>query len=84
MRSSLRWQCLAGVAAAQLILRKDPWARIVVVTGHAETELMQRLLSAGALGYVLKLATDGELVLVIRAALRGDRHVSPGIPCSAP
>jgi hypothetical protein len=31
-------------------LRKDPEARIVVVTVHAEAELLQRALAAGALG----------------------------------
>jgi DNA-binding NarL/FixJ family response regulator len=72
--------CLDGIAAALMILRKDPKARIVFVTVHAEAELLQRALAAGALGYVLKLAAGDELVLAVRAALRAERHISRGVP----
>ena len=76
--------CLDGIAAALMILQKDPRARIVFVTGHAEAELLRRALAAGALGYVLKPAAGDELVVAVRAALRGERHVSRDIPFSAP
>ena len=33
-------------------------------------------MAAGALGYVLKLAAGDELMPAVRAALRGERHVS--------
>jgi len=54
------------------------------VTGHAEAELLRRALAAGALGYVLKPAAGDELVVAVRAALRGERHVSRDIPFTAP
>ena len=76
--------CLDGIAAALMILQKDPRARIVFVTGHAEAELLRRALAAGALGYVLKPAAGDELVVAVRAALRGERHVSRDIPFTAP
>jgi DNA-binding NarL/FixJ family response regulator len=76
--------CLDGISAAFMILQNDPGARIVFVTVHAEAELLRRALAAGALGYVPKLAADGELVLAVRAALRGERHVSRGDPFFAP
>ena len=46
--------------------------------------LVERGLSAGALGYVLKLAAGDELVPAVRAALRGERlrQSSPRAPAS--
>jgi DNA-binding NarL/FixJ family response regulator len=76
--------CLDGIAAALMILRKDPEARIVFVTLHAEADLLEPALAAGALGCVLKLTAGGELVRAVRAALRGERYVSRGVPLFAP
>ena len=80
---------LDGIAAAVRILRRDPAARIVFVTVHADQLLVERGLATGALGYVLKLVAGDELVPAVRAALRGERHVSgsgvvaqdPADPC---
>jgi DNA-binding NarL/FixJ family response regulator len=67
---------LDGIEAASLILGRDPAARIVLVTVHAEAMLVERGLAAGALGYVLKDAAGDELVDAVRAALGGQRYVS--------
>jgi DNA-binding NarL/FixJ family response regulator len=75
---------LDGIAAARAIRRQRPDARIVLVTIHGEAELVQQGLAAGALGYVLKLSAGEELVAAVRAALRGQRHVSPGVSGGAP
>jgi DNA-binding NarL/FixJ family response regulator len=76
--------CLDGMAAARAILGKDPEARIVFVTVHAEAGLLQQALAAGVLGYVLKVAAGDEMVPAVRAALCGKRHVSRDIPFLAP
>jgi DNA-binding NarL/FixJ family response regulator len=65
-----------GIAAAVLIRRNDPDARIVLVTVHGESTLVEASLEAGALGYVLKDAAGDDLVAAIRAALNGARYVS--------
>ncbi len=65
-----------GIEASVLIRRRDPDARIVLVTVHSESVLVARGLAAGALGYVLKDAAGDELVLAVRAALDGHRFVS--------
>jgi DNA-binding NarL/FixJ family response regulator len=67
---------LDGIEAAVLILRRDPGARIVLVTVHEERILVERGLRAGALGYVLKGSAGDELVPAIHAALIGERFVS--------
>jgi DNA-binding NarL/FixJ family response regulator len=68
---------LDGIAAASEILRKNPAARIVFVTVHDETEMVQKGMAIGVLGYVLKLTAGEDLVPAIHAALRGERHISP-------
>ena len=65
-----------GIAAAVLIRRHDPTARIVLVTVHAELMLMEAGLAAGALGYVLKDTAGDDLVPAVRAALGGHQFVS--------
>ena len=67
---------LDGIAAATVILRRNPAARIIFVTVHGDPCLVERGLATGALGYVLKLAAGDELVPAVHAALRGERHVS--------
>jgi DNA-binding NarL/FixJ family response regulator len=67
---------LDGITAAMVILGRDPAARIVFVTVHGDRTLIERGLATGALGYVLKLAAGDELLPAVRAALRGERHVS--------
>jgi DNA-binding NarL/FixJ family response regulator len=65
-----------GIAAAALIRRHDPDARIVLVTVHGEATFVEASLEAGALGYVLKDAAGDDLVAAVRAALRGAQYVS--------
>ncbi len=72
---------LDGITAAAVILRRDPEARIVLVTAHGDPVLVERGLSTGALGYVLKIEAGEELVPAVRSVLRGERHVSRVPPC---
>ena len=65
-----------GIEAAALIRRRNPDARIVFVTVHAESMLIEAGREAGALGYVLKDAAGEDLVAAIRAALVGRQYVS--------
>jgi DNA-binding NarL/FixJ family response regulator len=70
---------LDGMAAAGEILRRNPRARIVFVTIHNDSEIVQKALTTGVLGYVLKLTAGDELVPATHAALRGERYVSPSV-----
>jgi DNA-binding NarL/FixJ family response regulator len=67
---------LDGIAAAGLIREAKPDARIVFVTMHAETSIVERAMATGALGYVLKLTAGDDLVPALHAALCGERYVS--------
>ena len=68
-----------GITAAAAILRRNPAARIVLVTVHGDPSLVTRGLETGALGYVLKCSAGDDLVPAIHAALRGEVHVSDGL-----
>jgi len=70
---------LDGISAAVLITRRNPSARIVFVTVHAEPAMVERSLATGALGYVLKEAAGDDLIPAIRAAIRGERYVSQAL-----
>ena len=65
-----------GIAATALIRRHDPDARIVLVTVHSESMLVEAGLAAGALGYVLKDTAGDELVPAVHAAFAGRQYVS--------
>jgi DNA-binding NarL/FixJ family response regulator len=68
---------MSGIVAAEAILRRHPAACIVFVTVHADRAMLRRGLAAGAFGYVLKVRAGDDLVPAIRAALRGELHISP-------
>jgi DNA-binding NarL/FixJ family response regulator len=67
---------ISGIAAAEMILRRHPAARIVFVTVCAERAMLRRGLAVGAVGYVLKIKAGDDLTPAIRAALRGDVYIS--------
>lgn len=70
---------LDGIEATMQILEHQPDARIVILSVHEDEEYVQRILKAGARGYVLKNARRKEIAQAIRSALSGDRFFSPGI-----
>ncbi|OIO89636.1 MAG: DNA-binding response regulator [Anaerolineae bacterium CG2_30_64_16] len=70
---------LGGLAALPEIRRKAPAARILVLTMHADDEYLRQCLKGGAAGYVLKQAADQELLLAIRAVMRGEVYIHPAM-----
>jgi DNA-binding NarL/FixJ family response regulator len=68
-----------GITAAAAIRRQNPAARIVFVTVHDDPVVVERSLATGALGYVLKVVAGDDLAIAVRAALRGEHHVSPSL-----
>lgn len=68
-----------GIEAARRIIQKNPASRIVLLTAYNDSALLEKGLSAGALGYVLKLKADEDLLLAIHSALEDKRFVSPEV-----
>jgi len=70
---------LDGLAAARIILERQPDARIVFVTVHDDRAMARRALLVGVLGYVLKNDASEDLLLAVHAAQAGRPHVSRSV-----
>jgi two-component system response regulator NreC len=75
------------LAAIPQMLEASPDTAIVVLTMEDEPRVAREALRAGALGFVLKDAAEGELVDAVHAAVRGERYLNPqlgGLIAAAP
>jgi NarL family two-component system response regulator LiaR len=66
-----------GIAATRAILDDYPDVKIIAMTSFEEEELVHGVLAAGAISYLLKNVTSGELAAAIRAASLGKSTLSP-------
>jgi DNA-binding NarL/FixJ family response regulator len=73
-----------GFEAAARLRAAGCGAPILFLSVHEEPEVVNAGWSAGAIGYVAKQDLDRSLVPAVRAALRGQRYVSPAIARSTP
>ena len=70
---------MGGLDAIREISKRSPETKILALTVHKAEEYVLAALQAGADGYALKDATQGELVAAIRSVLAGKRYLSPGV-----
>ncbi|MBN1665713.1 MAG: response regulator transcription factor [Anaerolineales bacterium] len=66
-----------GIAATRAILADYPDIKIIAMTSFDEEELVQGVLAAGAISYLLKNVSSDELAAAIRAASLGKSTLSP-------
>jgi NarL family two-component system response regulator LiaR len=66
-----------GIAATRAILADHPQVKIIAMTSFEEEKLVQGVLAAGAISYLLKNVTAGELARAIRDAASGKSTLSP-------
>jgi DNA-binding NarL/FixJ family response regulator len=69
----------SGMDAIREIKRRFPDTKILTLTIHDEDEYILAALQAGADGYVLKDATQAELMMAIQTVLAGKSYLSPGV-----
>jgi two-component system response regulator NreC len=67
----------SGLGLIPQMREEAPDTRIVVLTMQRDPAFARQALSAGAVGYVLKDAADGELVLAVRLAAVGQTYLNP-------
>jgi DNA-binding NarL/FixJ family response regulator len=60
---------LNGMDAASLIFKASPKTRILMLTMHSAEDLIQRTLTVGASGYVLKSDAERDLITAVDALL---------------
>ena len=68
-----------GMDATERILENDPSARVIALTMHLDPRFARQALSAGAVGYVLKIDALEELLAAITAVLNDETYLSPRI-----
>lgn len=73
---------LDGVEATRLIHGSVPGAAIVMLTMHADGDVMARALQAGAVGYLVKDCAIEEVVDTVRMAAQTDGVLSAGLASS--
>jgi two-component system, NarL family, response regulator NreC len=70
---------LNGIEAARQITAKQLGISIIVLSMHADESFVLKALKAGAHGYVLKEAPEGDLVKAIRLVSEGKSFFSPAV-----
>jgi len=71
---------MPGESGLDLIPRlreQAPETAIVVLTMQRDPAFARQALTAGAIGYVIKDAADGELVTAVRLAVKGQSYLNP-------
>ncbi|HEV2107921.1 MAG TPA: response regulator transcription factor [Thermomicrobiales bacterium] len=68
-----------GIEATWRILQMNPAARVVVLTMFEDDDSVFAAMRAGARGYVLKGADQGEMLRAIRAVASGEALFGPAI-----
>jgi len=66
-----------GVEATRIIRARHPRVQVIALTSFAEQDLVQGVLQAGAIGYLLKNVSADELAQAIRAAHAGRPTLAP-------
>lgn len=66
-----------GIAATRAILADSPEIKIIAMTSFEDEQLVQGVLAAGAISYLIKNVTSDELAKAIRDAASGRSTLSP-------
>ena len=66
---------MGGLEAVRRLLAQDPKARVLALSAHEDTAHPQRMLRAGALGYLAKRSAPDELIAAVKAVAAGARYI---------
>jgi CheY-like chemotaxis protein len=70
---------LNGIEAARRIRKLSPESRVLILTQESSADVVQEVLSAGALGYVVKAYAGSELLAAVESVCQGRQYVSSGL-----
>ncbi len=68
-----------GLEALRQIALKRPKPQVVILSMHADPNIVRQALRAGAVGYVVKQSVAEELLAAVRAARNGSLFLSSGV-----
>jgi two-component system response regulator DegU len=66
-----------GIEATRRILQIDPDKRVVMLTMHADKDLIDAAIKAGAVGYLTKDCSTDEVIEAVKMAANGETALSP-------
>jgi len=75
---------LDGIEAARRIRSLSPEAKILFVSQESSTDVVQKALRLGALGYIAKTNAGIELLAAVDAVCQGRRFVGAGLGGTSP
>jgi DNA-binding NarL/FixJ family response regulator len=70
---------LNGVDATRQLATEVPQAKVIIMSMHGTSHFVLGALHAGAAGYLLKDTVFDELLVALRAVLKGHIYISPAI-----
>jgi DNA-binding NarL/FixJ family response regulator len=70
---------MSGIAATEQISRAAPNVKVLALSAHEDRGYLRQMLSAGAVGYVVKRAAAEDLVRAIRYVMQGQTYLDPAI-----
>ena len=70
---------LNGIAAARQMLADDPTSRILFVSEHSASDIVEAALATGACGYLVKSTASLELPQAMPAVVDGERFISASL-----
>jgi two-component system, NarL family, response regulator NreC len=68
-----------GIEVASRAQKLDPAPRVIILSMHSDESYIMRALSAGARGYLVKDATDEDLIPAVRSVAAGKPFFSPAV-----
>lgn len=73
---------LDGVEATRLVKAANPAIRVIMLTMHADQEVLAAAIRSGASGYLVKDCSTDEIADAIRSSVSGETSLSPALAVS--
>jgi DNA-binding NarL/FixJ family response regulator len=71
---------LNGMETTRQVLRLQPRVKIIGLSAHADRSLVEQMIQAGALGYVVKDHAGEKLLSAIRTVHQGQTYLALDLP----
>lgn len=70
---------ISGIDVTRRLIGEDPLVKVLAVSTHINRSFVERMLDAGAVGYINKAAGRNELLEGVRAAAAGKSYLSQNV-----
>jgi two-component system, NarL family, invasion response regulator UvrY len=80
----INMQPVNGIEATEIIVRDYPFVKIIGMSMHTEPVFINRMLQAGAHGYITKNTPYQEVLMAIHAVYAGQQYISSEVKLKCP